>query len=155
MWWRRLRYLLALVALCAVATCPAAHRSCVARQRAREADQLLDYVAEHVAAVVKDTGRVPPLAAGPTPTPSCCEQGGSCPPDAAIWDAPGWEQLGFSIDDPSRFTYEYQPDPSGMSATLRALGDLDCDGHALTVELRLAVDGRGVTRTWSRAVADD
>ncbi|HET7505356.1 MAG TPA: hypothetical protein VFK02_30260, partial [Kofleriaceae bacterium] len=66
MWWRRLRYLLLLVALCAIATCPAAKRSCTARTRAVEADQLLGYLADRVAAEVAATGRVPPSPAGPT-----------------------------------------------------------------------------------------
>ena len=95
MWWRRLRYVLALIGLCAIATCPSARRSCTAHNRAREADQLLDYLAERVGTVVASTGKLPPLAAGPTPQPSCCEQGGTCDPDSQTWSAPGWRALGF------------------------------------------------------------
>ena len=51
MWWRRLRYVLLLIALCAIATCPAAKRSCTARTRSAEADQLLGYLADRVAAL--------------------------------------------------------------------------------------------------------
>jgi hypothetical protein len=142
MWWRRLRYVLVLVALCAIATCPAAKRSCSARNHAREAEELLDYVADRVAAQVALTGAVPPLAAGPTPVPS----GGACDADATAWSSPGWQQLGFSIDGSYRYTYQYLPDPSGASAVVRATGDLDCDGNGSLFELRLTVAGPIVLR---------
>ena len=90
MWWRRLRYVLLLVALCAIATCPTAKRSCTAKTRTAEADTLLGYLADRVAAHVAAEGRVPPTAAGPTPQPGCCEQGGTCGPDATVWAQPGW-----------------------------------------------------------------
>jgi len=174
MWWRRLRYLLLLTALCAIATCPAAKRSCTAKTRAAEADELLGYLADRVGAVVSSTGRVPPTAAGPTPEPGCCEQGGQpdgkadgrpetkpetrpesrndgrCSPDPAVWAAPGWRELGFSIDGPYRYTYRYTPDPGGLSATLRAVGDLACEGKPSQVELKLTVVGGKVSRVWSR-----
>jgi hypothetical protein len=150
MWWRRLRYVLLLIALCAIATCPAAHRSCTAKNRAAEADALLGYLADRVAAEVAATGRVPPAPAGPTPSGGCCEHGGTCAPDAAQWAAPAWRALGFSIDGAHRYAYHYAPDPGGLSATLRAIGDLACSGAPHTVELKLAVVGGQVVRTWSR-----
>ncbi|MBX3160729.1 MAG: hypothetical protein KF773_32485 [Deltaproteobacteria bacterium] len=148
--WRRFRYLLLLVGLCSLATCPAAKRSCTARAKAREADQLLEYLVERVTAVVAATGRVPPLAAGPTPLPSCCDIGGTCEADPAVWSAPGWQALRFTIDGEYRYTYAYLPDPSGRSATLRAVGDLDCDGESSLYEVELAVEGLGVQATWTR-----
>jgi hypothetical protein len=149
MWWRRLRYLMLLVALCAIATCPTAKRSCTAKARAAEADELLGYLADRVAAHVATTGRVPPTAAGPTPQPGCCEQGGACGPEAAVWAQPGWRELAFSIDGSYRYTYQYAPDPSGLSATLRAIGDVACEGQASAVELTLTVVGGKVSRVWS------
>src|SRR5689334_5049100 len=98
MWWRRLRYVLLLAALCAIATCPAANRACTAKRRAAEADALLGYLVERVAGHVAASGRVPPTAAGPTPQPGCCQRGGTCSPDDATWAAAGWRELGFSID---------------------------------------------------------
>jgi len=151
MWWRRLRYVLLLTVLCAIATCPAARRSCTARTRAVEADELLGYLADRVAAHVATTGRVPPTPAGPTPQPACCERGGVCHPDAALWAEPGWRELGFSIDGDFRFAYQYAPDPDGLSATLRAVGDVDCGGGAAsTVEVKLTVVGGKLVRAWSR-----
>ncbi len=150
MWWRRLRWLLLLLALCAIATCPTAKRSCSARNHAREAEDLLDYLADRVADRVATTGKVPALPAGPTPVPSCCDQGGTCDPDAAAWNTPGWVQLGFSIDNPYRYTYQYVPDASGDSAVVRATGDLDCDGTGSLYELKLTVSGTTVVRTLTR-----
>lgn len=150
MWWRRLRYILGLLALCAIATCPAAKRACTAHNRAREADDLVDAIGDRVAEHVATTGRVPPTAAPATPHPSCCDQGGTCSDDAATWSAPGWRELGFSVDGPYRYTYEYVPDPSGTSAVVRAVGDLDCNGVSSLYELRLTVHGTSVDRAWTR-----
>src|SRR5438477_179622 len=55
MWWRRLRYVLLLTALCAIATYPVARRSCIAKTRAAEADELLGYLVDRVAAHVAAT----------------------------------------------------------------------------------------------------
>jgi hypothetical protein len=115
-----------------------------------EADELLGYLADRVAAHVATTGRVPPTAAGPTPDTACCAGGGTCPVDAAAWSAPGWRELAFSIDEPHRFTYQYAPDPGGLSATLRAVGDVACDGAVRTVEVRLTVAGGKLQHSWSR-----
>lgn len=149
MWWRRVRYVLLLAALCAIATCPAAKRACTNKVRAQEAEDLLGYLAEKVTLSYLANGRFPP-GAGPTPRPSCCDQGGTCSPDPATWAAPGWQQLGFTIDDEYRYTYEYLPDPSGTSATLRAVGDVDCDDKTSLYELKLTVTAGQVFRSWTK-----
>jgi hypothetical protein len=150
MWGRRLRWILTLLALCAIATCPAAKRSCTAENRSREADNLLDVLAERVATSVATTGKVPPTPAGPTPQTSCCDQGGTCKADASAWAAAGWRELQFSVDGDHRYTYQYVPDASGQSAILRATGDLDCDEVPSLYELKLTVKGTSVVRAWHR-----
>lgn len=150
MWWRRLRYLLTLTALCAIATCPSAKRSCTAKNRAEEADDLVGVLGDQVAKTVAATGRVPPAAAALTPAATCCDQGGTCTPDAKTWDDPAWRALAFSIDGAYRYQYQYIPDASGLSATVRAVGDLDCDGKTSLYELEIHVKGTSVTRTWHR-----
>lgn len=150
MWWRRMRYVLLLLGLCAIATCPAAKRSCTAKAQAREADELLAYLGDRIEDAIADTGRVPPTPAGPTPVPSCCEQGGTCDPDPTRWDTPGWRALGFSIDGEHRYTYSYEPAPDGRSAVVRAVGNLDCEGETSRYELEIRIDGDGVHRTWNR-----
>ncbi len=153
--WRRVRYVLLLVALSALATCPAAYRSCTAKRHAREAEALLDTIADRVAATVVATGKVPPLPAGPTPLPSCCDRGGTCEPDDTTWTAPGWRALGFTIDGDYRYTYQYVPDPSGTSAIVRATADLECDGTPSQFELRLVVAGASLERTWTKKDASE
>ena len=150
MWWRRLRYVLLLAALCAIATCPAAKRACTEKVRTRESDELLTYLADRVAAHVAATGRVPAEPAAQTPGTSCCDQGGACAVDPSLWKTPAWQALQFSVDDESRFTYAYLPDPSGRSAIVRAVGDVDCDGVVATYEIEVRVDGEGVKRSWTR-----
>ena len=148
--WRRIRYVLGLLALCALATCPAAKRACNAKIRAREAEQLIGVIADKVEQRVAVTGRVPGTAAPLTPQLACCEQGGKCQPDAATWSAPGWKELEFSIDDPYRYSYEYVPDQNGQGATVRAIGNLDCDAALSTYELHLSVHGTSLDRSWIR-----
>jgi hypothetical protein len=150
MWWRRLRYLLLLIGLCSIATCPAAKRACTAKAHAREADQLLEYLADRVTAGITATGHVPAIPAGPTPLPACCEQGGECSPEATQWATPGWQALQFSIDNDFRYTYSYEPDASGRSAVVRAVGDVDCDGESSLYEVEIRIDSDGVKRTWTR-----
>jgi hypothetical protein len=142
--------MLLLTGLCAVATCPAAKRSCTAKSRAREANELLEYLADRVAGSITATGRVPSAPAGPTPLPACCEQDGECSADPALWAVPGWQALAFSVDDDFRYTYSYIPDPGGRSAIVRAVGDVDCDGKASLYEVEIRIDADGVKRTWTR-----
>ncbi|MDB4964052.1 MAG: hypothetical protein JWP01_4051 [Myxococcales bacterium] len=150
MWWRRLRYLLLLAALCSIATCPSAKRACTANTRAQEAEELLSYLADRVAAIHAATGKLPSLPAGPSPVPRCCEQGGACSPDPTVWATPAWRDLGFSIDESYRYTYQYVPDPTGTSATLRAVGDLDCDDQPSLYEVKLTVVMGRLSRVWTR-----
>jgi len=150
MWWRRVRWLLTLIVLCSIATCPSAKRACNAKRQSKEAENLIGVIADKVAQVVAATGKVPPTAAGPTPVPSCCDQGGTCKQDAATWSAPGWRELQFSVDGEYRYTYQYAPDPTGVSAIIRATGDLDCNGTQALYELKLTVQGALVRRSWRR-----
>jgi hypothetical protein len=152
MWWRRLRYLLLLTALCSIATCPSAKRACVANTRAKEADMLMDYLVTRITTIYQATGRLPPTAAGPTPVPGCCERGGgTCAADVGLWQTAGWRELGFSIDD------EYVPDPQGTSAVIRVVGDLDCDEIKSLYEVKLVVvtPSRILVRTSSRKEASE
>ena len=148
--WRRVRWLLTLIALCSIATCPSAKRSCNAKQQAREAEDLLTVIGDKVAQTVAATGKVPLTPAGPSPVPSCCDQGGTCKPDATTWATAGWRELQFSVDGDYRYTYQYLPDPTGQSAIVRAVGDLDCDGTSSNYELKLTVSGTLVRRSWRR-----
>lgn len=139
--WRRIRYVLVLLALCAIATCPSAHRSCRAKLRAREAPQLLDTLAAELARLVAEGKPLPSVSAGPTPPPTaCCEQGGQCAVDPSRWTVEPWRTLRFSMDQPHRYSVEYGPVPGG--AMVRVSGDVDCDGVIGSVSLRATVTGK-------------
>jgi len=149
--WRRVRYLLLLVTLCALATCPSGLRRHRARQRALEAPALLEYMTDRVRAVWKERGRLPQGAAGPTPPlGTCCTRGGRCPADPAAWRDPAWRVLAFSIDGAHRYSYQYEVVDGGHVAILRAIGDVDCDGASGTYEVRLTPAGGDLAAAWSR-----
>jgi hypothetical protein len=143
--WRRARYVLLLVALAAGATCPAAWRDFSRKQRAEEAPTVLRYLAGLVRAeYTAREGRLPQQPAGPTPPIGrCCEQGGRCAVDAEAFSDPAWRALRFSLDDPFRYSYQYELVDGGRSAILRAFGDLDCDSIHSTFEVRLDPGGDG------------
>ena len=148
--WRRARWLLGLVGLCALATCPAAQRQCATKRAAREAPALLGYLVERVRAHVGEHHALPDVNVGPTPpVGTCCEHGGeTCAPDPARWQDPGWRALGFSIDDRHRFAYQVHRD--GAALVLTAIGDQDCDGVRATYEVRLTLEDDHVIEAWSQ-----
>ncbi len=79
---------------------------------------------------------LPRESIGPTPPiGTCCAQGGQCAPDPAWWAHPTWQALGFVIMDPHYYSYQYQVADDGQSFTVRAIGDLDCDGNYATFEM--------------------
>lgn len=85
-----------------------------------------------------------PRASAPlTPADSCCAGSGHRCFDVQSWQIPAWQQLDFSIDTPHQLQYSYESD--GQTFTGRAVGDLDCDGSAVTYELRGVIGGSGIT----------
>jgi hypothetical protein len=83
-------------------------------------------------------GKVPTTAAAPTPPlgTCCASEGKKCAPDPAVWAVEPWQTLKFQLDTPHYFSYEYVPAADGRSFTLKAHGDLDCDGEFMVVSLK-------------------
>lgn len=75
-----------------------------------------------------------PASAPLTPPTTACKGGSTAlhVPDAKTWSHPTWQALGFAIDQPFLYQYEYISD--GKTFTLRAHGDLNCDGVVSTFE---------------------
>lgn len=64
-----------------------------------------------------------------TPKPTACVDGKRTahpPSEPATWDAPSWAALSFEMVD--KHYYQYCFTNNGDSATVTAIGDLDCDG---------------------------
>jgi len=113
---------------------PPAGVDVVASAEAAEATLQLRRAEKHLKTAVAERGGFPKAAAPLTPATPCCEGADRrCPLDAAVWQAPPWNALGLSFDGPHRFQYSYVSD--GVSATVVAHGDLDCDGTTVDYTL--------------------
>jgi hypothetical protein len=147
--WQRLRWILALVLLCALATCPAAVRKCSTRRNATEAPALLGYLVGRVKAYVTEHKQLPDVDVGPTPMiGACCASGDTCAPDPSRWNDPDWRLLQFSIDGRHRFSYQARRDLDAL--VLTAYGNQDCDGVPSKYEVRLTLDGDRLVEVWTR-----
>ena len=114
--------------------------------------QLFDASASYAMEHCKDAkscakvARFPP-SAPLTPPRSACENGKSVAlqPAPGTFDHPTWKALGFSVDTPSYFQYEYVSSGTGANSafTARAIGDLDCDGVFSTFERTGRLDATG------------
>jgi hypothetical protein len=69
-------------------------------------------------------------------TPSTVPAGARAIDPAGTWRQPTWQALNFSIEDAHYYSYQYDSDGSGATAsfTARALGDLDGNGVRSTFE---------------------
>ncbi|MBA3451794.1 MAG: prepilin-type N-terminal cleavage/methylation domain-containing protein [Deltaproteobacteria bacterium] len=75
-----------------------------------------------------------------TPATTCCTAADKkCPVAAANWAVSGWQALDFQVDEPHLFQYAYVGGANASTAT--AVGDLDCDGTAITYSMLMAAAG--------------
>ncbi len=83
-----------------------------------------------------------------TPQRRCCTYGPSGMCESADWDTPVWRALGFAIEEPHHFRFQFVSKGVGAEAafTVRAHADLDCDGVESTFErVGLATEDFNVT----------
>ena len=87
------------------------------------------------------SGMLPPSTPMTPAAGACCKQPqGTCAPDMGDWAQEGWKLLNFAPSGPHRYSYEIVADEK--SVTIRAQGDLDCDGELSTYEaVGTVVDG--------------
>lgn len=86
--------------------------------------------------------RFPPTVAL-TPARSPCELGvDQLVPGPDTWSHPTWQALDFALTEPHHYRYEFISEGEGPDArfTVRAIGDLDCDGVLSTFERSARVD---------------
>jgi hypothetical protein len=73
---------------------------------------------------------------GPSPFAACCGAiQTECPVSPGAWETPLWQALGFAIDTPTQFVYEYGR-VGDNDATAIARGDVDCDTITFEYTLR-------------------
>ncbi len=110
------------------------------RGKSTEASLMLLRIAKAAKAYYATNQAFPTGMSDLTPPGSCCQdKGGRCPPGGAAWDQPLWRALDFSIEEPTRFQYRAHSD--GKTLEVEAIGDLDCDGTAITYRMRATSAG--------------
>jgi len=108
------------------------------RSKKTESELQLNLLSKHAKRAYAESGSFPKGNAPLTPPEPCCGQPSNhcrAVPDLYAAD-PVWKALEFEIDQPTLFQYSYEASPDGQSFVARAIGDLDCDGTAITYELR-------------------
>jgi len=71
----------------------------------------------------------------------------------SAWEQAGWGELGFFIDEDSRYSYHWDAQ-SPTSGVARAVADLDCDGTFTETTMRIEVVDGNVTATYSDPTPD-
>lgn len=113
------------------------------KAKGNEAQRRLTVLAKNAKAFYAANTQYPMGKAALTPSAPCCGQPDNrCAP--ADWSAPVWKALDFETAGPTQFQYSYTSD--GDTFTAIAVGDLDCDGVAITYTLSGTADhGNPVT----------
>ena len=115
------------------------------KARKTDAERQLARLGAHATAVYTATGKFPTGFASLTPADTCCHgPHGKCVWTDADRHLPVWQALDFVLDQPELYQYGYASDGTAFNAT--AVGDLDCDGIAITYTLSGTSD-HGVATT--------
>jgi hypothetical protein len=80
------------------------------------------------------------------PPDSCCNSPSKlCEPDPARWADPTWQALKFSIEEPTPYVYSFLSAGTDVTSmfTVRANGDVDCDGAYSTFEIVGSIQADG------------
>ena len=97
--------------------------------------------------------QLPVSAPATPPAGSCCKQDeGKCPHDPELWKGEPWQSIGFEPTVPLRYSYALEVE--GDSFTVRAIGDLDCDGKLSDYALSGRVENGSVVLDSEPKIAD-
>jgi prepilin-type N-terminal cleavage/methylation domain-containing protein len=100
-----------------------------------EADIALNRIGKSGKAYFVERSQYPTVAAGPLPDADVCNDAGkmfAVPADpAALWVG-GFAELEFIMEEPHRFSYEFDPGVDDQAYAVIATSDLDCDGDGAT-----------------------
>jgi hypothetical protein len=111
------------------------------KSKVSESSLQLNKLGKYLKASYAQTSALPIGTAPLTPATPCCQgPNHKCYEPAAWTSDPVWKELDFSIDDAHLFRYDYTS-TDGKSFVAHAVGDLDCDGEAVTYTLTGAPEG--------------
>jgi Tfp pilus assembly protein PilE len=68
----------------------------------------------------------------------------------SAWEQAGWREMGFHVDEDSRYAYEWD----AQTGVARAIGDLDCDGTMSTTTVTLTVVDGNLVATYADPTDD-
>ena len=101
-----------------------------------EAELNLNAIGKSADAEYSENASYPVQTSNVTPAQKCCDQNGKkCAVVQNEWNGnAAWDALGFEMTQPFYFQYSYTAATSNQFQAL-AVGDLDCDGVAVTYTL--------------------
>jgi hypothetical protein len=104
--------------------------------RRSEAELHLDAIQKSAKTSFVELGHFPKASVGLTPNQPCCTNPRKkCTANLTDWEGvSAWDQLDFAISEDHYYQYAYESD--GQTYEVRAVGDLDCDGTAVTYVMR-------------------
>jgi len=137
--------MLRILLVIALLGCGKAFDDYASKNKSSEAKVQLDKLDKRAKVYFVEKGEYPRGKAATLPAKPCCEgPDRKCPEvPAAQWAAdPVWAALEFTLEEPTRFQYAYES-AAGKAFQATAVGDLDCDGVAITYTLDGTIEGGG------------
>lgn len=127
----------------------------VKKGRSTEAQLQLHSIERKIKTFQNEKATLPKSASiMPGPAGSGCASGGKMAPQPqSAWDAAGWAEIGFHIDEPSLYSYEWS-NTGTNSGVITASGDLDCDGTISTTRVKINLVQGMVETTYEEATPD-
>jgi type IV pilus assembly protein PilA len=107
--------------------------------KSTEAELQLAKIKTNAKAAYNTDSSYPTVTPALTPAATCCAQdfGGKkkCAVAAGDWNIAAWQAIDFQLDEPFFFQYQYTGVAGGVSYSVTAVGDLDCDTTTITYTL--------------------
>ena len=120
----------------------------IKRSKSSPAEVELNVIGHDLKRTFNETSAYPIGDAALLPAGPCCGQHANrCAIDpAAFANDPVWKQIDFVPDDPTQYQFRYHSD-DGKTATVEAIGDIDCDGKPAVYTLHVSVTPGGTPKT--------
>jgi hypothetical protein len=112
------------------------------RTKKTEAQLVLNRIGKNLKALYIEAASVPKGTTGLTPPAPCCGQlDNKCASNTLAWTSSTvWCALDTVLEEPTLLQYAYES-TDGVTATVRAVGDLDCDGRTIEYVMTFSAVG--------------